>query len=104
MTRPTPGWGMGGMNWQIPCLRTGRSVDSRERGMSIAAAGLALFLALARADSTAGSGSAKEYFERGLAEQNGSNLAAALADYNRALEIDPKNALAYNNRGLVKQV
>jgi len=47
---------------------------------------------------------ANDYFQRGLAEQNKNNLTAALADYNRVLELDPNHALTCNNRGLIRQV
>src|SRR5271170_6283914 len=31
------------------------------------------------------------------------DLDGALADYNHAIELDPKNAVAYDDRGLLKQ-
>jgi Flp pilus assembly protein TadD len=31
-------------------------------------------------------------------------LDGAIADYNHAIELDPKSGLAYNNRGVVKKI
>lgn len=46
-----------------------------------------------------------EYFlKRGLAKQNTDDLPGALADFNKAIELDPKFAIAYNNRGLAKRM
>src|ERR1700730_12939908 len=44
----------------------------------------------------------KEYCNRGIAKQNGGDLKGALADYNRAIELDPYDAIPYENRGVVK--
>jgi serine/threonine protein kinase len=42
---------------------------------------------------------ASAYFNRAIKYQNQGQLDQALADYNQALTLDPKNAAAYNNRG-----
>lgn len=43
------------------------------------------------------------YDNRGVAKKNLGDYAGALADYNKAIELDPECAEAYNNRGLAKQ-
>jgi lipoprotein NlpI len=45
---------------------------------------------------------AAEYDERGIAKVRGGDLDGAIADFNRALELDPKFAAAYHDRGIVK--
>lgn len=44
------------------------------------------------------------YVESGLAKFNRKDYQGAIADYNRALSIDPNYASAYNNRGLAKRL
>src|SRR4029077_10182209 len=43
------------------------------------------------------------YNKRGLAKEAKGDHDGAIADYNRAIELDPKYAGAYNNRGLAKK-
>ena len=45
---------------------------------------------------------ARDYCNRGVARQKKGDLDGALADYDRAIEINPHDAAVYNNRGLVK--
>ena len=45
---------------------------------------------------------AREYCNRGIARQEKGDLDGALADYSRAIELNPHDATAYNDRGLVK--
>ncbi|MBI5395709.1 MAG: tetratricopeptide repeat protein [Verrucomicrobia bacterium] len=45
---------------------------------------------------------ADRLLDSGYNKQDKGDYDGAIADYNRALELDPKYALAYNNRGLVK--
>jgi tetratricopeptide (TPR) repeat protein/S1-C subfamily serine protease len=42
------------------------------------------------------------YYNRGLAKSALGNKKEAIADYDRALAINPKDVVAYNNRGVVK--
>jgi len=42
----------------------------------------------------------KMYFNRGIAWENKGDLNKAIADYTKAIEINPNYAKAYNNRGL----
>jgi tetratricopeptide (TPR) repeat protein/DNA-directed RNA polymerase subunit RPC12/RpoP len=49
-----------------------------------------------------GSGSIA-YNNRGTAKETKGDLDGAIADYNRAIELDPKLAQAYNNRGRCKE-
>ena len=44
--------------------------------------------------------SAKEYCNRGVSYFEKGQYDKAIADYNKAIEIDPKDARAYNNRGI----
>ena len=43
---------------------------------------------------------AVDYNNRGLAQKGKGDLDGAIADYTKAIEIDPRNAEAYKNRGL----
>jgi tetratricopeptide (TPR) repeat protein len=45
---------------------------------------------------------AKEFFESGVIKQNDKNFEGAIADYNKAIEIDPNLVRVYNNRGNAK--
>ena len=45
---------------------------------------------------------AKEYFESAINKEKSKDYKGALADYNKAIEINPKLVRAYNNRGNVK--
>jgi tetratricopeptide (TPR) repeat protein len=45
---------------------------------------------------------ARDYCNRGIARQKKGDLDGALADYNRAIKLDPHDATAYDNRGLAK--
>jgi Tfp pilus assembly protein PilF/ketosteroid isomerase-like protein len=54
------------------------------------------------ADITAGT--AEEYYNHGNAYKKQGNLTQAIADYTKAIEIDPKYAAAYSNRGNVYQI
>jgi tetratricopeptide (TPR) repeat protein len=45
---------------------------------------------------------AREYCNRGVTKQQKGDLDGALADYSRAIDLNPHGATAYNNRGLVK--
>ena len=40
------------------------------------------------------------YFQRGIAYRNLEDYDAAIADYTKAIEINPNYAEAYNNRGI----
>ncbi|KKL71137.1 hypothetical protein LCGC14_2097910, partial [marine sediment metagenome] len=44
--------------------------------------------------------SAENHFNQGVANYEAGNLEQALADYTKALELDPDFVLAYHNRGL----
>lgn len=46
---------------------------------------------------------ADDYLDRGYAKYEKGDPDGAIADYSRALELDPKDAAAYNNRGNVKK-
>ncbi len=43
------------------------------------------------------------YYNRGAAKIEKGDLDGAIADYNRAIELNPKDARAYNNRGIAKR-
>ena len=46
--------------------------------------------------------SADDFFNSGLARQTKGDLDGAIADYSKAIELNPKIAEAYNNRGLAR--
>ena len=43
------------------------------------------------------------YSNRGNAKYALSRAKEAIADYDKAIELNPKDALAYNNRGIIKR-
>ena len=45
---------------------------------------------------------AEEYNDMGTSKGEKGDYKGALIDYNKAIQLDPKNALAYYNRGLAK--
>lgn len=47
--------------------------------------------------------SSTDYYNRGVERQNKGDLDGAVADYTKAIELDPKNVSAYNNRGNIKE-
>ena len=46
---------------------------------------------------------ANEYFDRGTAKYALGNYKDAIADYSKAIEINPKYPIAYYNRGNIKE-
>src|SRR5437763_16770801 len=46
---------------------------------------------------------ADDYNSRGLAKETKGDHDGAIADYNRAIELDPKQPKAYRNRGFAKK-
>jgi len=46
---------------------------------------------------------AEQFFESGATKSSNGGKASAIADYTRAITLDPKNVNAYNNRGTEKQ-
>ena len=46
---------------------------------------------------------AEQFFESGATKSSNGDKAGAIADYTRAITLDPKNVNAYNNRGTEKQ-
>jgi tetratricopeptide (TPR) repeat protein len=47
--------------------------------------------------------SVEDFFNRAGVKKAAGDLNGAIADYNRAIQLDPKDAAIYNNRGLAKQ-
>ena len=62
---------------------------------------LALSLSIALTHATAQT-SANDYVKSGYAKAKKGDLDGAIADFNRAIELDPKKAGAYTNRGSVR--
>jgi len=48
--------------------------------------------------------SATQYFNQGAEKYEAGNYQGAIADYTKAIEIDPQHANAYGNRGFSKGV
>jgi tetratricopeptide (TPR) repeat protein len=44
-------------------------------------------------------GSARRHFNQGVANYNSGDYEQAIADYSKAIELDPDDATAYSNRG-----
>jgi lipoprotein NlpI len=71
--------------------------------MKIAATFRTLLLAASLVFPTYGiAETAADYNNRGIAKVAKGDFDGAIADYGRALELDPKFAAAYNNRGMAK--
>src|SRR5512134_2985935 len=66
---------------------------------AVAVAVVLLLACLAIAPSVLAQNSASDWVNSGLAKYEKSDLDGAIADFNRAIEIDPNYANAYNNRG-----
>ena len=47
--------------------------------------------------------SAVFYYNRGNDKANAGDYSGAISDYNKAIEINPKHAFAYINRGIAKR-
>ncbi len=45
---------------------------------------------------------AEEYYDSGVEKANSGDYQGAIKDYDKAIEINPKDAEAYYNRGLAK--
>src|SRR6266496_2931178 len=54
-------------------------------------------------ESPASAGTVEDFFNRAGAKKAVGDLDGAIADYDRAIQLDPKDAAIYNNRGLAKQ-
>jgi len=54
--------------------------------------------------TTAYSQTAREYFDMGDLKANLEDYRGTIADYTKAIEIDPNYAIAYNGRGLAKLI
>ena len=63
-----------------------------------------LFVMIAAFRSWTTSHGAIFYYNRGIAKQVKGNLDGAIADYDRAIELNPRYAHAYTNRGRAKRV
>ena len=47
---------------------------------------------------------AKYYFEQGDAKYDLEDYRGEISDYNKAIELNPQDAVAYNNRGVAKNI
>jgi tetratricopeptide (TPR) repeat protein len=54
-------------------------------------------------ESPASAGTVEDFFNRAGAKKAVGDLDGAIADYDLAIQLDPKDAAIYNNRGLAKQ-
>src|SRR5436190_2117430 len=54
-------------------------------------------------ESPASAGTVEDFFNRAGAKKAVGDLGGAIANYDRAIQLDPKDAAIYNNRGLAKQ-
>jgi len=62
-----------------------------------------LAVVLACGSSTDNADKAKQLINEGVARYEKGDLDGAIADYTKAIELDPRNAAAYNNRGAARK-
>ncbi len=64
----------------------------------------ALVFALTVPGCAFGQQTAEDFSKRGVAKEKKGDLVGAIADYSKAIELDPKDTIAYFNRGGAKQM
>jgi tetratricopeptide (TPR) repeat protein len=64
----------------------------------------ALLFALTVPGCAFGQQTAEDFSRRGVAKEKKGDLVGAIADYSKAIDLDPKDTIAYFNRGGAKQM
>ena len=59
-------------------------------------------IALVQPAANAADSAAERFLSAGVSKYNSGNIQGALADYNRAIQLNPAYALAHVNRGVVR--
>ena len=64
---------------------------------------LALLFALTLPGCTFAQQTAEDFYDRGIAKHTKGDLDGAIADFSKAIELKPTDAIAYCNRGIAKE-
>jgi lipoprotein NlpI len=89
--------------WELRWSLRNHRAFARSFLFALSAAVVLLLAGLAVAPSVLAQSTASDLVNSGIAKGRKGDLDGASADFSRAIELDPKYAMAYNNRGIAKE-